>query len=58
MHLKLDELIRANKAARNSLLALETMSDEELLRLQSEFEELREKVVHVRKRLSPGGAPE
>ena len=49
IHLKLDELIRANKHARNKLLALEEMSDEELKSLQSEFEELRDKVVEVRK---------
>jgi low affinity Fe/Cu permease len=52
MHLKLDELIRANKSARNSLLGLESMSDEELRRLQAEFEELRDKVVHARKKHS------
>src|ERR1700677_4094444 len=42
IHLKLDELIRANKRARNSLLALEGMSDEELAQLQNEFEGLRD----------------
>ncbi len=40
VHLKLDELIRANKNARNSLLGLEAMSDAELARLQDEFEQL------------------
>ncbi len=49
IHLKLDELIRADKHARNKLLALEEMSDEELKTLQCEFEELRDKVVEVRK---------
>ena len=48
VHLKLDELIRANKQARNSLLALEDMSNAELAQLQSEFEELREKVARAR----------
>jgi low affinity Fe/Cu permease len=52
MHLKLDELIRANKNARNALLGLETMSDAELARLQHEFEELRDKVAHARARHS------
>ncbi len=52
VHLKLDELIRANKNARNSLLALEGMSDEDLARLQSEFETLRDAVEHHRRRLS------
>ncbi len=44
IHLKLDELIRANKQARNSLLALESMSDEELQKLEVEFEQLRDHV--------------
>jgi low affinity Fe/Cu permease len=48
VHLKLDELIRANKHARNSLLGLEAMTDEELLALQHEFEGMRDKVVKAR----------
>src|SRR5258708_5000440 len=40
MHLKLDELIRANKNARNKLLALESLNDDELVKLQREFEEM------------------
>jgi low affinity Fe/Cu permease len=52
VHLKLDELIRANKHARNSLLALEGMSDEDLARLQGEFEGLRDAVAQRRSRLS------
>jgi low affinity Fe/Cu permease len=38
VHLKLDELIRAMKGARNKLVNLEAMTDEELDRLQAEFE--------------------
>jgi low affinity Fe/Cu permease len=38
IHLKLDELIRALKGARNQLVNLEEMSDEELDKLQAEFE--------------------
>jgi low affinity Fe/Cu permease len=38
IHLKLDELIRALKGARNKLVNLEAMTDEELDRLQAEFE--------------------
>ena len=49
VHLKLDELIRANRHARNSLLALEDMTDEELARLQGEFEELRTRVALARR---------
>ena len=42
IHLKLDELIRHVQGARNSLIALEDMSDEELDRLESEFRRVRE----------------
>ena len=41
VHLKLDELIRATKGARNQLVELEELSDEELAQLQREFHELR-----------------
>jgi low affinity Fe/Cu permease len=41
MHLKLDELIRSVKAARNKLIDLEDCTDEELDQLQREFEKLR-----------------
>jgi low affinity Fe/Cu permease len=40
MHLKLDELIRATHTARNRLVDMEAMSDEELAALQREFREL------------------
>ncbi|HEX6598350.1 MAG TPA: low affinity iron permease family protein [Gemmatimonadaceae bacterium] len=40
MHLKLDELIRATHTARNRLVDMEAMSDEELAALQREFKEL------------------
>src|ERR687885_94038 len=39
-HLKLDELIRAVKTARNELVDMEHLSDEELHQLQKQFEEL------------------
>ena len=48
LHLKLDELIRANRRARNGLLGLESLGDEELARLQKEFEDLRDEVTHAR----------
>jgi low affinity Fe/Cu permease len=40
MQLKLDELIRATHAARNKLVDMEAMTDEELAQLQKEFKEL------------------
>ncbi len=52
IQLKLDELIRANKHARNALVALESMSDEELHRLEREFEELHDRVVRVRQNVT------
>ena len=41
MQLKLDELIRAIKSARNSLIDLEEMSEGELKKLEEEFRKLR-----------------
>ena len=43
LHLKLDELLHAVRGARNSLIDLEDMSDEELKRLREEFRRLRER---------------
>jgi len=40
VHLKLDELIRALKGARNQLVDLEKLSDEELEKLEKEFERI------------------
>ena len=42
IHIKLDELIRSIKEARNSLLDLEDMEDEELDRLRADYEKLAE----------------
>jgi low affinity Fe/Cu permease len=41
MHLKLDELIRATGDARNTLIQLEGMTEEELDALEKEFRRLR-----------------
>ncbi len=41
MHLKLDELLRAGAAARNSLVQVEQRPDDELKELTDEFTELR-----------------
>jgi len=43
MQLKLDELIRVNRSARNSLLNLEEMSEEELMGLKDAFCEIADK---------------
>jgi low affinity Fe/Cu permease len=40
IHLKLDELLRGVTGARTGMVALEMLSDEELARLQAEFERL------------------
>jgi low affinity Fe/Cu permease len=40
LHLKLDELIRVNRAARNSLLNLEEMSEEEIEQVKTTFRAL------------------
>ncbi len=43
VHLKLDELIRALAGARNQLVDLEKLSDDDLKALEIEFEKLRKK---------------
>ena len=43
MHLKLDEVIRALKRARNEMVDLEDLSDEELNNLEEQFRRLRTK---------------
>jgi low affinity Fe/Cu permease len=48
VHLKLDELIRAVKEARTELVDMESLSDEELTRLQQQFERLRLSAEHKR----------
>lgn len=40
IHLKLDELLRAVAEARNGLIDLEDLSDDQLLKLREEFQEL------------------
>ena len=50
IHLKLDELIRANALARNSLMGAEDLTDAELLDLHMEFDRLaREKLARHRR---------
>ena len=43
VHLKLDELIRAVKGARNQLVDLENLSDEDLKKLEEQFQRLRKR---------------
>jgi low affinity Fe/Cu permease len=43
VHLKLDEMIRALEGARNQLLDLEDLSDEDLKKLEEQFQRLRKK---------------
>ncbi len=52
IHIKLDEIIRVQTEARNSLLNLEDMTDEDLDRLQEEFKKL-----HDREIRRKGGIP-
>ena len=46
VHLKLDEIIRALKGARNELVDLEDLSDEDLKKLEKQFERVRKKAEH------------
>jgi len=49
VHLKLDELIRALHGARNHLVDLEKLSDEELTKLEGEFERIHKKAESTRR---------
>src|SRR5205807_2400743 len=52
-HLKLDEIIRALKGARNELIDLEKLADEDLTNLEKQFERVRKKA--ERKENNTGG---
>jgi low affinity Fe/Cu permease len=54
MHLKLDELIRAIKGARNRLVDLENLSDEELKKLEEQFRGLRKQSENSQARSNNG----
>jgi len=54
VHLKLDEIIRAVKGARNQLVDLENLSDDELKELEEQFQRLRKKAEQAA--LHPGKA--
>jgi low affinity Fe/Cu permease len=55
MLLKLDELIRASAGARNQMLSLENVSEEEFVRLESEFQRLRTRFGHTGSIAPPEG---
>jgi len=57
VQLKLNELIRALASARNDLVDLEELSDEELNRLQEQFAAFHRKAVDVRARRHKATAP-
>jgi low affinity Fe/Cu permease len=46
VHLKLDEIIRALKGARNQLVDLENLSDKDLKKLETQFKLVRERAEH------------
>jgi low affinity Fe/Cu permease len=54
-HLKLDEIIRALKGARNQLIDLEKLSDKDLTSLEKQFERIRKKAEG--NGCDPGGVP-
>src|SRR3984893_10142374 len=57
MHLKLDEIIRAIKDARDELVDLEVLSDDELKKLEEQFKQLRQKAEQDGTRPSRDVAP-
>lgn len=54
VHLKLDEIIRALKGARNELVDLETLSDEDLAKLEEQFQRIRKKAERVGQKRNGG----
>jgi low affinity Fe/Cu permease len=52
VHLKLDELIRALRGARNNLVDLEKLSDDDLKKLEEQFTQLRRHAETTTKRVS------
>ena len=52
VHLKLDELIRALKGARNKLVDLEELSDDELNSLEQQFTRIRKKAEKTEKKVT------
>ncbi len=50
LHLKLDELIRAVHGARNHLVNLEKLSDDDLKSIEGEFQRVRETAEHAEKK--------
>src|SRR6476469_1333465 len=54
VHLKLDELIRAVQGARNQLVDLEKLSDDELKNLEKQFQGLRKQAENSRTRSDNG----
>lgn len=57
LHIKLDEIIRVQTEARNSLLNLEDMTDEDLDRLQQEFNNLHTREMENNGGVVPASAP-
>jgi low affinity Fe/Cu permease len=57
IHLKLDELIRGNKGARNKMVDLEECSDEEINALEEEFRDFRKRRTHRTHAPSPPSEP-
>ena len=53
VHLKLDELIRAVRGARNRLVDLEKLSDDELKKLEEQFTRVRNKAAEREPEMEP-----
>jgi len=58
VHLKLDEIIRALKGARNELVDLEQLSDEDLKELEKQFQRIRQKAEQHRNPAAHSKSPE
>jgi low affinity Fe/Cu permease len=58
IHVKLDELIRASRGARNALLDLDNLSDEQLEKLRTHFARLADKAGRLADSAEKDGVPQ
>jgi low affinity Fe/Cu permease len=57
LHLKIDELLKATRGARNSMIDLDRLSDEQLKKLEAEFKKLCDVADPVEGEEPPASAP-
>ncbi len=57
LHLKVNELVASNEAARNAVINAEEKTEDEIIELSKEYAELVEKTKEVEEKINSGNAP-